>query len=221
MPACVINEKAQNSALANMLTINNCELLHIKTKYGTALGGMQSWYPIEWQRRSGCGPTTASLIFWYLAQTRKEYKSLCRFDASEKEGFSNLMCDVWQHVKPGFRGLNKISMMTEGVKSYALMCGVNMQCNVLEVPAAQSSRPQTSEMTAFLLDAISNNLPVAFLNLSNGKLKNLDGWHWVTIVGINPENGTALMYDQGRQVIIDIDLWLQTTLVGGGFVVFR
>ena len=219
--ASALDAKAQKSPLDGMIMLQSPGRLNIKTPNGITLGGIQSWYPIEWQCRAGCGPTTASLLFWYLAQTRASCEALCSFDATTKEGFIRLMQETWQHVRPGFRGLNKTSMMVDGALSYAKARGVALKCEVLEVPPLLSARPKPDEMRAFLVSAIQNDLPVAFLNLSNGKLKNLDGWHWVTLVGIDPENATALMYDQGAQVIIDLDLWLQTTLIGGGFVMFR
>ena len=55
------------------------------------------------------------------------------------------------------------------------------------------------------------------MNLSNGAVRNLDNWHWVTLVSVNGEL-RAEMYDQGRRQLIDIGLWLSTTTGGGAFV---
>ena len=221
MPNNVVINAERPNALVGMTMLRHREFLHIKTSRGSVTGGNQMWYPIEWQRRAGCGPTTAALLFSYMAQTRPELANLCKYVSTTQEGFLMLMLDVWHHVKPGFRGLNKISMMVDGALSYAEMCGVPIKCDVMEVTALPANRPETSEMMAFLMGAMEDNLPVAFLNLSNGKLKNLDGWHWVTLVGVDPEKATALMFDQGRQVVIDLDLWIKTSIIGGGFVVFR
>ena len=36
----------------------------------TYQGGDQEWYRDLWQRRAGCGPTTAAALLSYLSQTR-------------------------------------------------------------------------------------------------------------------------------------------------------
>ena len=39
-------------------------------------------------------------------------------------------------------------------------------------------------MINFVRLGLDQDCPVAFLNLSNGRLTNLDSWHWVTITGL-------------------------------------
>ena len=57
---------------------------------------------------------------------------------------------------------------------------------------------------------------MAFLNLHNGKVRELDWWHWVTITAL--EDGRADLLDSGKALTIDFRLWYETTKRRGGFV---
>ena len=69
--------------------------------------------------------------------------------------------------------------------------------------------------------ALAADSPVAFLNLSHGLVKELDSWHWVTIVGLE-QHGDGLMQttilDGGREYAVDFRLWFQSTRAGGGLI---
>jgi len=65
--------------------------------------------------------------------------------------------------------------------------------------------------------------PIAFLNLNNGKVHNLEAYHWVLITGLDlshPSIVLAHILDGGVPLIIDLSLWLETTTSSGGFVYF-
>ena len=57
---------------------------------------------------------------------------------------------------------------------------------------------------------------MAFLNLHNGRVKELDYWHWVTITAL--EDTTAVILDSGSALRIDLRLWYETTKRRGGYV---
>lgn len=181
-------------------------------------GGVQDWYPAPWQQKAGCGPTAGSNLLWYLAQSRERYNSLCTHDASTKAGFLRLMEDVWPHITPGNMGVNSSKIFISGMRGYAGPRGVDLTVRSLEVPALPFRRPSPAEMGDFLRRHLEADCPVAFLNLSNGQLKNLDNWHWVTLLSVNAENLTAEMADAGAIQVIDLALWLRTTTLGGAFV---
>jgi hypothetical protein len=71
---------------------------------------------------------------------------------------------------------------------------------------------------------LDNDVPVAFLNLCNGEEKNLDKWHWVTIISIEFDDdkcsSAVEILDEGMVKKIDIPLWYRTTTLGGGLVSF-
>lgn len=131
-----------------------------------------------------------------------------------------LMNKVWHYVTPGMRGLNKSSMFTDGVVRFGQDRGVNISTRTLEIPADKALRPSQAHVLEFLTSAFRNDQPVAFLNLSNGQVKNLDNWHWVTLVSTDEDLNTE-MYDDSGFEIIDVALWLETTTGGGAFVIIE
>jgi hypothetical protein len=61
---------------------------------------------------------------------------------------------------------------------------------------------------------------VAFLNLHNACLPELDNWHWVTLTALSegPEGLTATAADNGNLITLDLSRWLKEAKRGGGFV---
>ncbi|MDR3332814.1 MAG: hypothetical protein LBT08_09300 [Synergistaceae bacterium] len=186
-------------------------------------GCSQDWFGTEWQRRSGCGPSAVSNIFLYL-----DYPG--QSDARPNGGLSKkgvaetLMEDVWKYVTPTERGIPTTEMLCESVKSYGAARKFSIKCSHCEVPEDKELRPSNCELTEFLEAALSFDIPVAFLNLCNGDEKNLDEWHWVTIVSLEQkepdEHIMVRILDRGAIKAIDLTLWLATTNNGGGFVHF-
>lgn len=201
-----------------MVTIKSPEILHISDGSGFTYGADQIWYRSLLQRKAGCGPTCASHIIWYLSSAMPHCAGLTKREGSTKSGFLALMEDMWKYVTPGFRGVNKTSMLMKGVERYASERGFSLRCEALEIPQNKAQRPNIDEFMSFIEQAIAADSPVAFLNLHNGGVAGLDTWHWVTLIGLDRERRTALMYDQGLRVEIDIDQWLRETKAGGGIV---
>ena len=77
----------------------------------------------------------------------------------------------------------------------------------------------------FIEDGLSQDSPIAFLNLCNGDECSLEPWHWVTIIALNStDDGTRAtidILDEGRVKRIDLRLWYDSTVLGGGFVFFH
>lgn len=203
-------------------TLKRLDCLRIENAgHAVFYGAHQEWYTQEWQRKSGCGPTVCATLLWYLSQTRESLAALCPYANYDKEDFIKLMHEVWHYVTPGRMGVNTTAIFTAGATRYARDKGASLATDVLEVPKTASKRPGIAAVSAFILNAVTNDLPVAYLNLSNGVLTNLDSWHWVTIVAFDAQTMTAEIYDQGTKERIDIRLWLETTALGGGFVVLK
>ena len=210
-------QPVQKAAVADRISIRSPGLLQIRGGAAVSYGAHQIWYPGWLQRMGGGGPTAASNLLWYLAATRPEAGGLFRGNGSRRADMLALMEEVWKYVTPGMRGVDKAAILTDGALRFGADRQVRLSSRVLEVPAAAALRPGREELLAFLSAAFSDDLPVAFLNLSNGAVRNLDNWHWVTLVSVNGEL-RAEMYDQGRRQLIDIGLWLSTTTGGGAFV---
>lgn len=194
------------------------DLFEISDGIQTYHGPNQSWYETQWQRSSGCGPTTCSNLMWYLSRSKKEYESLCSYNGQDYEGFLNLMNEVWNCVTPGYMGVNTTKLFADGALSYGEKKGVSLKVHTLEMPGILHSEKKEEEVFSFLETALKNDKPVAFLNRSNGRLKNLESWHWVTITSLLREKKIVEIYDQNKIVEIDLGLWLDSSLYGGGFV---
>ena len=203
----------------------HCALRHPKDFQLTGPGGEmtqgadQAWFPTLWQQRAGCGPTAAALILAYLARRRPELAPLCPEDVTNRGDFVEHMCRVWEYVTPSIHGLHRPEMMRDGLTAYARDRGVTLSPAILTIPAARSKRPSFAEVSGFLSRALERECPVAFLNLHNGRVAELDAWHWVTIVSL--DGNTAGILDSGQALDIDLSLWLAATRRRGGFVSAR
>ncbi|MDR2898872.1 MAG: hypothetical protein LBU94_01000 [Clostridiales bacterium] len=206
--------------MTDFITIKRPEILHIRDPL-TAVeyyGANQLWYDDNWKKRAGCGPTACAHIMWYLSQTVPEAYALCSYNGYERPGFLKLMDDVWEYVTPTTRGVNKTEIFINGAVSYGRDKGFPLACESLEIGAFSCKKQRFEQVREFILNALRKDVPVGFLNLSNGEVKNLDNWHWVTLVGMEKNGPMALMYDQCNQSVIDMRLWCTTTLLGGGLV---
>lgn len=185
---------------------------------GTAIGGSQEWYREKWQRMSGCGPTAASNLIWYLARSRPGLRALCDASGVGKEDFLGLMGEVFTFVTPGMGGVNTASLFTSGAIRYGEAHSIPLISNVLEIPGMPCNRPKQDTLREFILTALQADLPLAFLNLSNGTLTDLESWHWVTIIALDDDALLATISDQGRIFDIDLSEWLRSAVLGGAFV---
>ena len=215
--AAAIKERPASSQ-SGRPAIRTPEYLQVKETFKTSYGAHQIWYSTWIKRMSGCGPTAASNLLWYLCASRPEWcGALFDDDGTTQAGMLKLMETVWRYVTPGMRGVNRASMLADGSVRYGREHGTSLKADTLEIPEAASGRPDQRTVYEFLAGAFTRNLPVAFLNLSNGAVRNLDNWHWVTLISVD-ESLQAEMYDQGRRQMIDVALWLKTTTGGGAFV---
>lgn len=187
----------------------------------TFTGGSQEWYPSDWQQRAGCGPTTGANLTFYIAGSHPGYRGLFPYPVKEKKEFIQHMEDIWRHITPGNMGVNTTDIFVKGGESFSRERGLPLTARQITIPAMRGQRPAGADIEAFIHEGLDKNLPVAFLNLSNGRVSNLDNWHWVTLVAHDPASGMATIYDQGQQISIDFSLWLRTTRLGGGLVYFE
>jgi hypothetical protein len=184
----------------------------------------QDWYMDVWQRRAGCGPCTAATVLYYLARRKPGLNRLYTAVSHSREDFTRFMEEIWHYVTPGRMGVNEAAILSEGVRSYAATHKISLKPMIFKVPGIQQAecRPFI-EFIGFIRTGLLQDCPVAFLNLSNGKLTNLDSWHWVTVTSLaTGEDNTfqATISDSGERKEIDLELWHRTTLLGGSLVYF-
>ncbi len=189
----------------------------------THWGGFQEWYANEWHRMAGCGPTAASNLTAYLAHTRPELKALYGYDSMSLADFSAHMEALYQFVTPGNMGLNRVEMFTDGVDRFARSRGISIIPHVFEVSGnLNRNRPPVLELAAFVRAGLLSDCPLAFLNLTKGRVKNIQGWHWITITKADVDDNTVTVCasDEGKEICFDLKLWYLSTRMRGGLVYF-
>jgi len=204
-------------AQTKMIELKHIEKLNIQDGTRVCAGARQDWYAQKWRKRAGCGPVTCATLLWYMAQTCDGLCALCPYNARKREGFLELMNDVWHYATPGRFGLRSTAAFVKGIRQYAADRGISLACDVMDVPTSRR-KPQLREAVDFIADSISRDRPVAFLNLSAGFVAGLQNWHWVPIVGIDPKDFSVRVLDGGDCVDADFALWLRRTARGGGLV---
>ncbi|MDR1782399.1 MAG: hypothetical protein LBR40_05335 [Bacilli bacterium] len=198
--------------------INNSDVLLFNYQNHNYYGLSQLFYKKLWYRKAGCGPTTASNMIIYLALTNPYFKQLFNNKLTYDNGLI-LMNEMYQYITPTIMGVNNINIFGKGINKYLLVHEINnVSINNLDVTKIDSNN--YDEIIDYLVFNLSNNYPVAFLNLDNGKVINLDKWHWVLIIGIeyDENNLFVMVVDDGLKKKIDLKLWLQTSNRNGGFV---
>jgi hypothetical protein len=127
---------------------------------------------------------------------------------------------VYPFVRPGLIGIMPADF-TRGATEYSEKLGFTFEYDMLTVPSATSARPDADAMYRFINAALADDLPVAFLNLSGGRVRNLDSYHWVTLVGLDEEKGVCKIVDNGRLLDVELKKWLRRSVLGGAFVIIE
>ena len=161
-------------------------------------GGNQDWYNSYIKRLAGCGPTTASTITMY--ELNKNY--------SKKE-FIKLMNDLWNYITPGMMGVDSVEKYQKGYDKY-------LKDNKLDISKSKVLYLDNStiiDIENYLTEALNSNHPVAFLNLNNGSEKEIDSWHWTTIVSLEKISNNLFVEvcDEGYLKRINLSSWLETS----------
>ncbi|MGH0052774.1 MAG: hypothetical protein ACQ5SW_05215 [Sphaerochaetaceae bacterium] len=185
-------------------------------KRGVYYGADQEWYSQSWQRRAGCGPTTASNLVLYNLGKEKGTPA-----AGNKGQVIELMQQIWEYVTPTLMGVHLVSQFTNGLTASLPTYTITGHVAGLSLPKARNIRPPFTSVIDFIKESLMQDQPVAFLNLHHGAVQNLDSWHWVTIVALDAEQGMVQVYDGGKQWMINLALWYETTPRAGGFAVIQ
>lgn len=178
-------------------------------------GGSQSWYSTRWKRLSGCGPTVVSNIISYLLTQGTN-------DTQAKRRFQKLMEEVWRYVTPTLRGIPNTEILLKGISSYIEAKNLDLMTEHIDIGGNTAGRPEFGRLLEFIGNSLDDDMPLAFLNLDNGDEKQLDSWHWVTVISAEYEEDGSKAHisfaDEGRIVKINLYNWYKTTAHGGGFV---
>ena len=182
------------------------------------VGGSQLWYADNWHRRSGCGPTAATNIVWYLAHSAILQDLVSANDISTREDYTHLQEGMFSYVTPRAGGVNRSRILTDGLEHYARDHRFNLHTYSLQIPLRKSRRPSEQCLRSFLVRAKEADSPIAFLNLSSGNQAVLDSWHWVTILAYDEQTLEVQFSDQGHILHMDLIAWLTSSALGGALV---
>lgn len=202
-------------------TLSHIEYLQVVNSDSNEVfcGSDQEWFPTEWQRLTGCGPSAAANILFYI--DRKDNSGCC---GRTRADLLSLMEEAWQSVTPEKNGIPATRLFVEKMEQYAKLHGRSFHYSVLDIPKQQPERPFLHTVIEFIRQGLRTDIPIAFLNLDHGKEENLESWHWVTIAGLTCSGNGETVYisicDEGITKQINLKLWLETTVQGGGFVYF-
>lgn len=193
--------------------------LEIKSDSGFLMFGYdQNWYSTEYKRKRGCGPTSATMLFTYIMQ--RDNLQL-PFALDSVKDIKKALEFVWQFVTPTPIGLYSLNSYCKGMEKLFRHFKLSYKCLGLDISFLNSKRPSLKETVDFISKGLNSDCPVAFVNLDRGKEVALEGWHWITIVGLkyeeNRDKYIATCYDDGNIVSFDVNLWLETTKMGGAF----
>jgi hypothetical protein len=184
----------------------------------TVKGGDQEWYASWWRRMSGCGPTTATNVVMYMTNARDGAR------ISAKRDFILLMDKMWKYVTPGRGGVNSTLKLRRGIGGYSGFAGLGLRTEAMDVAADGDARPPLGNVIDFIRVGLERDLPVAFLNLHNGLELQLEKWHWVTVTGMEYDEGGGAadieILDNCSTFWVNLGRWLESTARGGGFVRF-
>lgn len=189
----------------------------------TYFGGDQEWYADQWHRNAGCGPTCAANVTAYLALTRPELRGLYAGEDMRRSLFAAHMEEMYKFVTPGNMGLNRVEMYTDGVADFAASRGLSLQSHTFEVHGnMRRERSPVEALAEFVREGLAADCPVAFLNLTKGRVKNIQAWHWITITSadISDTSLSAYASDEGNQICFDLRLWYLSTRMRGGLIYF-
>jgi hypothetical protein len=187
----------------------------------TYFGGDQTWLPPkEFHREAACGATTCANILSYYSRTGKDFADLRTHRLETKTGFTEHLKEVYRDITPGPLGTMPKTIIA-GAEKFASDRETRLRISILKVPCMRKHRAPFSDAADFITAGLERDLPIAFLNLSNGGVKDLDSYHWVTIAAINRETGMVRIVDNGELLEIDLKRWIERSAVGGAFLLLE
>lgn len=207
-----------------VVSVKNPELLNILDSNGNTVyfGGNQEWYEKKWSKDAGCGPTSASNITAYLATANVEFKDLYPYETMNKDDFARHMEKIFLYVTPGAMGVNHVNKFTDGFDSYLKERKISLTAKVFAADKEPRKDRKVKDIIDFVAEGLALDCPIAFLNLSKGAEKSIQGWHWITITAadITEDRIMAVASDEGIRREFDLGLWYLTTRMHGGLVYY-
>lgn len=205
--------------MENIVELKNIDDFIIRDGSGAEYyGGCDTWYSEKKHLEIGNGAATLATILSYYARSWDYFEDLCSFDPTKKDTFIRYMYDVLRFVSPGLIGI-MAGDLRKGARGYTESRGFSFTSTEFAIPGPKMSRPEYRAMIQCIFDGLSRDIPVGFINLGSGHLKNLKSNHWVIIIRMDTESGMLDVIDNGKIYAIDFKKWLKKTKMGGSFAI--
>ena len=198
-----------------MLTLKNPELISVKDGRGVrTVGCDQMWYPREGHIPQGaCGAAVASNLLAYFLRSRR--KLLDQVDT--KTEFIEFMKKVYPFFHPRAGGLMSDAFI-EGIEAFGEEYDFTVSAERLKIPVMHSKRPSPEKAADFIRMSFEEDSPVAILSLSAGSERELENWHWVTMIEYDEGSHLAKVVNNCIVIRVDMVSWLSSSIMGGALV---
>ena len=141
------------------LSIRHPEWLQVLKDGRHSFGYNQEWYHDEWQRVSGCGPTTATQVISYV-EFRDGYLNTA--DSSDGEAALKRMETLWHYVRPRIGGgLYKTHWLEDGLTDYIKEQNMPYEVKMISIYPFSMCRPSLQQVKEFIRRGLSEDSPVA------------------------------------------------------------
>ena len=207
------------------------ELISVEDDRGVrTVGCDQLWYPKEGHIPQGaCGAAVASNLLSYLLRSRPELYSraeragLTGLSApltetvNTKKGFIEFMIKVYPFLHPRAGGLMSDAFI-DSIEEFGREYGLSVSAERLKVPVMHSKRPSPEKAADFIRTSFEEDSPVAVLSLSAGRERELENWHWVTMIEYDEESHLATIVNNCSVFRADLVSWFDSSIMGGSLV---
>jgi len=199
----------------SLLTLKHPELISVKDERGVrTVGCDQMWYPREGHIPQGaCGAAVASNLLVYFLRSRQELLD----QVDTKAEFIEFMKKVYPFFHPRAGGLMSDAFI-EGIEAFGDEYGIPLSAERLKVPVMHSKRPSPEKAADFIRLSFEEDSPVAILSLSAGSERELENWHWVTMIEYDEGSHLAKIVNNCKVFRADLESWFGSSIMGGSLV---
>ena len=194
------------------------------------VGCDQLWYPKEGHIPQGaCGAAVASNLLSYLLRSRPEMYTQAEKagltglsaplmnTANTRKGFLKFMIRVYPFLHPRAGGLMSDAFI-DSIEEFGREYGLPVGAERLKVPVMHSKRPSPEQAADFIRTSFEEDSPVAVLSLSAGRERELENWHWVTMIEYDEESHLAKIVNNCNVFHADLVSWFESSIMGGSLV---
>lgn len=207
--------------MGNRITLKSVDSFIIKDEFGAEYyGGSEVWFAEKKHKEVANGAAVLATMFSYFERSWSYFDGLCSHNPKKKNSFIEYMYDVLKYVSPGLIGI-MAGDLRKGAKQYSESRGFVFRSEEFTIPGAKVNRPEDRAIFSYIENSLRRDIPVGFINLGSGRVKNITPNHWVIIVGMEKDTGMLDVLDNGKLIAIDLEKWLKKSSMGGSFAIIE